>query len=130
MPVEMKWFDEKKRNLVCEFSAHWTWDDCFVAIDKAVLLLDSIDYRVCLILDFRPTTYIPAITFDALNRIAKSETPKHPNTRSLIMIGLNRNITMGYNIFQKIFPAAASRYHVVKDAAELEAMLKAASNAN
>ena len=123
MPVELKWFDEDEKNLVYVFSGRWTWEETFAAIDKAVLALDKINYRVYLILDFRQTNHIPPATFDALNRIARAEPPRHPNTRSLLVVGLKRHITMIFNVFQKIFPKAAERYRIVNSDEELGAIL-------
>jgi hypothetical protein len=123
MPVELQWFNEDEKNLVYVFSGHWTWEETYAAIDKALLALEKINYRVYLIIDFRQTNHIPSATFDALNRIANSEPPRHPNTRGLIIVGLKRQIAMVFKVFQKIFPEAAERYQLANTDTELEAIL-------
>lgn len=129
MPVEVKWYDAEEKSLIYLFQGRWTWEECYAALDKAALFLDKIDYPVYLIVDFRPTHFIPSANFEALNRIARADAPNHANTRGLIVIGLKRGITIVFNVFQRIFPKAAARYRVAKDEAELQTMLSEAEHA-
>lgn len=126
MPVETRWYDDSKQNIIYVFEGRWTWEECYAAVDKAALFLETIDYPVYLIVDFRPTQHMPPANFDSLNRIARADAPNHKNTRGLIVIGLKRSITMVFNVFQRIFPKAGERYQVAKDDAELEAILQKA----
>jgi hypothetical protein len=130
MPVVLDWYEPEQKNLTYLFSGNWTWEECFAAIDKAIVMLDSLDYPVYLVIDFRLTQHMPVISFDALNRIASAKTNNHPNTRGFIVIGLKHGINTAFSIFRKVFPTPASRYYVVRDAAELETMLTAAKPAN
>jgi hypothetical protein len=124
MPVDVSWYEAEEQNIIYHFIGRWTWEDCFNSLAEAASFLDQLDYPIHQIVDLRQTYYAPAVTFESLNHIAKAAAPNHPQAKEVFVIGLKGGVLLAFNVFKKIFPEAASRYIVVHDDAELEALLK------
>lgn len=123
MPITVAWYEDEQKNIHYDLVDIWTWKDLNEAIDSAVIMLDSVDYEVNLIVDFTNTGYVPQFSVENLSNVAKAPTIKHPNTKKLIMVGADKYIGVVFNVFRKIFPFAGKRYELCADHAALEAIL-------
>lgn len=127
MPIKVDWYEEEKHNICYYISAIWTWDELIFAIDEVVILLDSVDYRVKLIIDITETRHFPTVQFPEMTQIARAPTMSHPNTAELLMVGENRYMKLMFRVFKRLFPDAASRYKLFANSEELSNHLNAAS---
>lgn len=123
MPITVQWYEEEQKNIQYDVVNIWSWQDLADAIEEAIALLDSVDYKVNLIIDFTNTTYIPPVSIVHLNKVANAPTVNHPNTKKLIMVGANKYIQVIFNVFKKVFPFAAERYEIFSDHKTLDASL-------
>lgn len=123
MPITVDWYEEEKRNICYRLIARWSWEDLFTAIDEAVVLLDSVDYPVNLVLDMTNTTHVPTLAVNSLAKVASAPTMTHPNTKQILMFGANKYIELMMNIFKKFFPNAGQRYIICKNTEELDSYL-------
>lgn len=60
MPILVKWYDDTTRITVWEFVGEWDWRDYHSAINKAVVLLKTVDHTVDSIMDLRLNESYPA----------------------------------------------------------------------
>lgn len=123
MPISVGWYEEEEKNIQYEVTNVWTWQDLSDAIDEAMILLDSVDYKVNLIIDCTNTGYVPQVSMTQFSKVANAPTVNHPNTDKLIMVGANKYIQVLFNVFKKIFPLAAERYELYPDRATLDNIL-------
>ena len=123
MPINVQWYEETQENIQYDVINVWSWEDLYDAIDEAVILLDSVDYKVNLIIDFTNTNYLPQISYKHLSHVANAPTMTHDNTNKFIMIGANKYINVMLSVFKKIFPPVAEKYIAVETREKLSDVL-------
>lgn len=101
----------------------WDWSDLFAAIDKAVTLLDSVDYGVNIVVDIRNSQHIPPLSPASLRKVAEAPTMSHANTQLLIVIGAKFYIQTMFDVFKRIYPRAGEKYHFIRTIDELPHLL-------
>lgn len=123
MSITVDWYEEEKLNICYKLVGRWTWQDLFDAIEDAVVLLDSVNYPVNIILDVTGTSHVPTLAVNHMARLANAPTVSHPNTNQFLMVGANRYIEMMMSIFKKLFPHAGQRYITCSSLEELDSHL-------
>ncbi len=84
MTIEATWLDDTKRAIVYTFTPGWTWTE-FTQNNKTVSeMLDTVNYKVDIILDFTVRTVPPPNALSNFRRIAKAS---HPNRGRIILVG-------------------------------------------
>jgi hypothetical protein len=87
--------------LIFEFSGSWTWEEFYVVRREADALLDTLDYVVDLILDFRQGPDLPSSAFTHLRtNIAH----KHLRQGIIVVLGVNTNLKAISDTLVKIYP--------------------------
>jgi hypothetical protein len=82
--IEAVWLDETKTAVIYTFTAGWTWND-FTQRNKLVSeMLDTVNYKVDIILDFTVRTVPPPNALSNFQRLVKGS---HPNRGRLILVG-------------------------------------------
>ncbi|GAB5493758.1 MAG: hypothetical protein Phog2KO_39730 [Phototrophicaceae bacterium] len=119
MPITAQWYEETQENIHYDVIDIWSWEELSMAIDEAMVLLDSVDYKVNLIIDFTNTNYVPQISYAHLSKVANAPTMTHPNADKFIIIDANNYIGVVLNVFKKLFPFASEKYITIKTHEEL-----------
>lgn len=115
--IPVIWHNTAQTIIRYHFPKAWSWDDIYSAIDKAVVLLDSVQHRVCLVLDLTESERVPNLNVIGLQRIANAPTAKHPNAGIFVMVGMRPVVRAIADVFFRLYPAAGKQY---RTAATLE----------
>src|SRR5262249_55728449 len=85
MNIEVAWLDDAKTAIAYTFRAGWSWNDFAQCNKTATEMLDGIDYRADIILDFSARTVPPPNALSNFQRMLREE--PHRNQGRLILVG-------------------------------------------
>ena len=83
--IEIAWLDDNKTAIVYTFRAGWSWNDFAHNNKIATEMLDGIDHKADIILDFSARTVPPPNALSNFQRMMR-EAP-HPKQGRLILVG-------------------------------------------
>ena len=115
MPIEVCWGDETHTYIDYRLTDPWDWDHYQVACQDWQSLADEADGKLCTILDFTETAYLPR---GALAHLQKTAVNPHPMNGVLIMVGVNPLLRTIISIMQRLYPKAAQSLTLVATRAE------------
>jgi hypothetical protein len=102
MPINVTWKNAAKTILVFSYEGRWDLNDFYQSNEKANFMLDEVDHPVDLVLDVVASRTAPNGLMNAMNNTSRK---LHPNTRLMIMVGLNVFARALINMYFKIYPA-------------------------
>jgi hypothetical protein len=108
MNIDVNWDNETKTIIRYLYKNGWNWDDYFAAIKSAGELLDTVDHKVDIIMDFHNANLIPQGAITQVQRAFSH--PRHPNIRLTIFVGANAFIRAIEGIGRKLAPTAAKKW--------------------
>jgi len=117
MGVAVKWLDRKKTIVRYAFTDGWTWEELEAVAGKVDAMIESVPYRVDVILDFSNSLTEPPHQMLAHLRSGPLNSSK--NWGGGVFVGISPFMRVILNTFMRIEPALSSRYaiaHTVKDA--------------
>ncbi|MCC6894907.1 MAG: hypothetical protein IT321_18955 [Anaerolineae bacterium] len=62
--VQISWFDPEQTIICTEYSGAWTWDDFHTTLEAAIAMMQSVDYRVDLIVAPHRNAVMPKGSFE------------------------------------------------------------------
>ncbi|MFN8374861.1 MAG: hypothetical protein U0694_18520 [Anaerolineae bacterium] len=110
MSILTNWYNDEKTILYHTYEATWTWNDLYVAVDKAYALLESVDHTVDIIIDMRLSRIIPSNVF---NHGKYTLVKTHPRRGYMIIVGAPRLAHILFQAFLKIYDKEARGLRVV-----------------
>lgn len=108
MNIDVMWDNETKTIIRYLFKNGWNWDDYFAAIKAAGELLDTVDHKVDIVMDFHSANMIPQGAITQVQRAFSH--PRHPNIALTIFVGANAFIRAIEGIGRKLAPSAAQKW--------------------
>ena len=110
MKIESVWDNEDKTIIRHIFERGWGWTDFHQALDHASSMMDTVDHRVDVILDFRGASMIPS---GAITQVKKAYTnPKHPNIGTTVVIGASAFMQAIVSVGTRLSPNALQDWDV------------------
>ncbi len=100
MQITVFWEDDEKTIIRSESSGHWTWDDYHEAVEKVVMMANSVNYRVDLIISALPGAVAPSGSSMPHYQRAWRIMPK--NVRLNIVVNSNTFGRMIINTFTRL----------------------------
>src|SRR3990172_4939284 len=86
MTIEVNWDSEKHTIVRYVFQKGWSWDEVDPAFKAAAALMDTVDYKVDVIMDFSPSSLlVPKGAFTHAQRALSN--PRHPNIATTVVVG-------------------------------------------
>src|SRR5688572_13038796 len=85
MPIQLVWDNENKTTLRYIYTGKWTWDELHLSITEGQRLMQSVEYKVHLIIDLSDSRLIPSGSFTSQIRGASSRMPD--NTGLVVIVG-------------------------------------------
>ncbi|MDQ7025289.1 MAG: hypothetical protein Q9P01_14725 [Anaerolineae bacterium] len=83
MPVSIDWGNSKKTIIHIKFMSPWTWEEYYTANQNVFDLIDSVEHKVCLLIDFTESNgHLPPSAF---THFRKAATSFHPRVRVIIV---------------------------------------------
>jgi hypothetical protein len=86
MTAQVKWEDDTKKVLIFTFEGYWLVPEFYDVFKQSNTLLDTVDYKVHMIIDIRESKSLPTGFFNAVRTVSKAE---HPNAGKVAMVGMN-----------------------------------------
>jgi hypothetical protein len=105
MAVKVSWKDETKSVILFEVYGYYTWADIHAAVEQQHTLMDTVQHKVCTIIDMRNTTLLPSGSLPNLRRLIGQP---HAHSATKIIVGAN-------TIIQVIFESAGRTYETFPD---------------
>jgi len=99
MAIVTRWDNKKKTIVMLEFESEWTWDELEQAVQKADLLIGSVEHFVDLIIDLEGTS-IPKDVLNAAKTLLASGSAR-PNEGARVVVGANGAMRTIYQTLQK-----------------------------
>lgn len=110
MKIQPVWDNEEKTIIRHIFERGWGWTDFHQALDEASKMMDTVDHRVDVILDFRAASMIPS---GAITQVKKAYTnPKHPNIGTTVVIGASAFMQAIVSVGTRLSPNALQDWDV------------------
>ena len=89
MNIELVWDNEAKTILRYIYGRSWTWADFSMAAKEAYTILDSVEHKVSIIMDFQNANIIPQ---GAITQVQRAfSTPRHANILTTVIVGSSSN---------------------------------------
>ena len=89
MNIEIVWDNEAKSILRYIYGRSWTWTDFNAAAKTAYAMLDTVDHKVSVIMDFQNANIIPQ---GAITQVQRAfSTPRHKNISTTVIVGSSAN---------------------------------------
>ncbi len=89
MNIELVWDNDAKTILRYIYGKSWTWGDFNTAAKAAYDMLDTVDHKVNIIMDFQNANIIPQ---GAITHVQRAfSTPRHANITITIIVGSSAN---------------------------------------
>ena len=89
MNIEVVWDNDQKTILRYIYGKSWTWADFNSAAKLAYDMLDTVDQKVSVIMDFQNANIIPQ---GAITQVQRAfSTPRHANIGTTLIVGSSAN---------------------------------------
>ena len=116
-----EWDDDSKTIMRVTYQSGWTWDDLDGNMLVEQQMLNSVDYKVDVIADFRGTR-LPPGAISRLPRIAQSPPYTHPNSGAMVMVGSPAFMEEVVGVYKRVYGQAA-KLTMVHDLDEARALI-------
>lgn len=111
MKIEPTWDNEQKTIIRHIFQRGWGWTDFHQALEEASRMMNTVDHRVDVILDFRDASIIPS---GAITQVKKAySNPKHPNVGTTVVVGANSFMQALVQVGTKLSPGTLQNWDVM-----------------
>ena len=120
MSIQVDWHNDIQTAITICYQQPWDWAEFEAAREQLLILLDSLQHPVDLILDVRKAGPPPE---GAILRFRKTLQTDHPNTRQVIFVGEQYLITsfldIIFHIYGRFLPESRLRFVNSLEEAEL-----------
>ncbi len=101
MPISVTWDNPEHTVIHFTFDEHWTWDEYHVAASRISRMLEGVNHRVDLIIDFR-TSHVPHNTIKQVE--SGSTLFWHPQAGFGVLVGVKGFIRTLLMLFIHVYP--------------------------
>lgn len=106
MAIITRWDNKKKTVVLLEFESEWAWNELEEAVQKADMLIGSVEHFVDLIIDLEGTS-IPKDIINAAKTLLSSGEAR-PNEGARVVVGANGAMKTLYQTIQKTLKNSTS----------------------
>jgi hypothetical protein len=112
MAIAVQWEDSKHRVLHFNFMGLWNWVDFDNATRSAWDMLNAVDHKVVVFLDFTADCVSPA---QSRIPILRTLMHPHPNQDRVVLIGKTPDLAFIEAMMKRIYPHQADHYRSVNN---------------
>jgi hypothetical protein len=120
MSVVVNWIDAEKKIIRYEFSAQWSWDELYGAMNQVNEMMASVPYNVYVLISFEHSTGLPS---GALTQMRIGTMKAAPNWGGGVFIGVSSLLTAMLNTFTLLNKKLGERYAIAKNNDEAMAII-------
>ncbi len=104
MPITVQWHNPEQTIVNFHFTAAWTWAEYDTAAQQARTMMDNVQHKIDIILEFDPKGRLPGNSFLNIQRAIANP---HRNQGIIVIVGLNVFIRMVGSVMESVYPALA-----------------------
>src|SRR5438876_586578 len=120
MSIIVIWDDVDRTIIRHIYQGRWDWSDFYKALQEANAMMDSVNYKVGLIIDVQASGLVPS---GAISRIGGLRSKAHRNSGMAALVGTNMFVRMLYDIFQKAYRGMDANFVMVSTLDEAREVL-------
>jgi hypothetical protein len=124
MGIRVEWFDPAKQSIYFCFEGTYTWDELFASIEEATGLLNTVDYRVNMVVDVTQSMHIPPVSPTKLQKVAQAATMNPDLIRTGIVIGAIPYMQTMFDLYRRLYPRSAAKFQFVRTMTEARMLLE------
>lgn len=99
MPVTVEWANEEHTLVHMKLIGRWTWTEVYTKSDEGWDMLETVNHKVGVIMDFRESLGVPTAGIThARSMIGR----RHPNTGLTVFVGANSLVLRMWRIFVQL----------------------------
>lgn len=121
MSIEVYWEDEEQTIVRYDFKGHWTWDEFYPVLEKALEMERAKPYRVDVILDMRKNEVVPANVLTHLKSIADHQPD---NIGISVFVSENRFLLSLFSVGTRFYSRIGHYFRVVSSIEEAHQMIR------
>ncbi len=111
MKINVAWDNDEKTILIYKFEKGWSWNDLREIFGEGYSMLDLVDHRVDVIMDFSEASmFAPSGAINQARHV--SNNPRHDNIGLTVLVGSNF-VSSIFNMFKKIASNSTAKWEVV-----------------
>jgi hypothetical protein len=110
MGVNVSWGQADKAYLLVEFATNWTWQEFYAAGTQVRTLLQEVDRKIPLIVDFSQTHQLPR---GILTHFPAAIQNDHPKRGAIYFVGVDTVLGAVGRMLSRMYPKAAATASVV-----------------
>jgi hypothetical protein len=103
MAIQVIWDNPEQTIIRYIYDGRWTWEDLARARDEVHRMLDTVDYRVGIIVDVQKSSMLPSGALTRARQMATATPKYHQNEGSTVIVGANTLIRSLFDMFRKIY---------------------------
>lgn len=103
MAIQVVWDNPEKKIIRYIYDGRWTWEDLARAREIVHEMLDTVDYRVGIIVDVHKSTMLPNGALTRARQMARVTPKSHKNEGSTVIVGADTLIRSLFEMFRKIY---------------------------
>jgi hypothetical protein len=119
--ITTEWDNDEKTIMRMTYHPGWSWDDLEGNLIVEEEMLNSVNYKVDVIADFRGTQ-LPPGAISRLPKIAQSPPYTHPNSGAMVMVGSPAFMNEVVGVYKRVYGQAA-KLVMVHDLDEARALI-------
>lgn len=109
MPIHTRWFDAGRTIILIEFVSPWNWEELYAAVEKNYQMIESVNYVVDVLQDWRAHRLTNVNTLLHMHRMAEI---RHVRTGVSVAAGASSVFMMMWRAVQKVAPTLVSQLNV------------------
>jgi hypothetical protein len=113
--ITADWLNPERTGIVSVATPPWNWEDYYEANRRIQEMLNTVNHKVDLILDFSQSGQLPP---NALSHLRALGRKIHPNRGLVILVGMNTFMQSIANIFMRLNPNSSKRVRLVRTMSE------------
>lgn len=121
MSISTRWYDDRQRVIILEFSSNWTWEEIKQAQETQAELAAAVSHPIIALVDLSQTNTIPKGNVLALGRSTFNNIP--PNINLLILVIQSRLLEVFADLIVNMMPAWRNRIRFAKTLEEGQALV-------
>jgi hypothetical protein len=110
MGINVSWGQTDKTYLLVEFAANWTWQDFYAAGTQVRALLQEVDTKIPLIVDFSQIHELPR---GILTHFPAAIHNDHPRRGAIYFVGVDTVLSAVGRMLSRMYPKAAATAFVL-----------------
>jgi len=120
MSIEVNWDNREKTVIRFDYTARWSWQDYYAALDETKSWVENLDYKVYFINKVDNIGHLPA---NAVNHFKKTAVEFGPYVHLTVIVAHSRFLHLVFDVFQRVAGEWSKNYRFVESMEEAYALI-------